>query len=252
MEQSEFVRRLKDLSELHANGVLTDEEFGVAKEKFLGEPVSFDLSDSRQGRPENDHVDPGSTSNRSGVGWPTGRGASFPSLARGVGPVPVWTGHSGAITSGIGGLVTLMAFLAMPMATFPLVGSMTGPTVAGYSAQLGALGCLWLVPLAAAAVTGIAAWQVIGTSLTMQARRIGSIALMVLAGLVVVDYIVVLTAVQYEIDSVGSRASVSATAFTGAGFWIALIGMAASLIGAGLEIRSHQPITPDNTLPGLG
>lgn len=244
MERSEFVRQLKDLSELHANEVLTDEEFGAAKEKLLGEPVPFDLSDSRQDRYESDHADHGSASNRSGASWPTDRNARFPSSL--VEPVPAWTGHSGAVISGIGGLVTLMAFLTMPMATFPFLGSMTGPTIASYSTQLGALGFLWLVPLVAAAVAGIAAWQVIGTSLTMQERRIGSIALMVLAGLVILDYIGVLTAVQYKIDSV------DATTFTGAGFWIALIGMTASIIGAGLEIRSHQPIIPDDTPPGLG
>lgn len=248
MEQSEFVRRLKDLSELHANGVLTDEEFDAAKEKFLEGPVPFDLSNSDQDCSVDDHADPGSASNRSGAGWSTGRGVSFSSQARSVGTVPVWTGHSGAVTSGIGGLVTLMAFLAMPMATFPFVGSMTGSTVAGYSAQLGVLGFLWLVPLAAAAVIGIAAWQVVNTLLTVQARRISLIALMVLAGVVFLDYIAVLTAVQYEIDSIGSRASVSATAFTGAGFWIALIGMAASIIGAALEMRSHQSIAPDGSL----
>lgn len=161
-------------------------------------------------------------------------------------PMPMLTGqragHGGAVTAGIGGLLTLLAFLAIPIATAGIFGSITGSGLAGFASEFGPLGLLWLVPVAAAAVVLIAAWLVFGTLSTTQARKTGSIVVMALAGLAIVDYIVVLGAIESETSRSGrSGFGVSAANFIGAGFWFALIGMAVALIGARVEMQSYRP-----------
>ncbi|MGH3925309.1 MAG: hypothetical protein ACRDTT_21020 [Pseudonocardiaceae bacterium] len=70
-----------------------------------------------------------------------------------------WAGRSGAVVAGGGGLVTLLAFLAMPIAMVPFFGSITGVSLAGYASEVGQLAWLWLVPPIAVAVVALAARQ---------------------------------------------------------------------------------------------
>lgn len=249
MDESGLVGRLKNLSELHASGALTDDEFTAAKASVLGAsraggslrhrgrtpiPVESQLRPRLRGRPHRDE-------RGSSLARPRGEASTSPAARRAAERVAApsakapWAGHGGAITSGTGGLLTLLAFLTMPLATVPFLGSITGANAAGFASQFGALGLLWLVPLLAAAVVGLASWQIFGVPDAQ--RRTVSITVMVLTGLVVLDFLVVLGAIQAET----SRLGVSVPSFTGAGLWFALIAMVAAGFGAGVELSSSRP-----------
>jgi hypothetical protein len=138
-----------------------------------------------------------------------------------------------------GGALTLLAFFAMPLVTVPIFGSLTGAGVAELSAQIGALGWLWLVPLSALAVAGIGAWQSLAADIPAQQRRTTSMTVTAAAGLVVLIYLIAIVAVQSEIsDAGGSRYGVSAGSILGAGFWIAMLAMIAAGAAAVVDLRS--------------
>lgn len=151
-----------------------------------------------------------------------------------------WAERGGAIACIAGGLLTLLAFLVMPLATVPFLGSMTAAETAAFSTEFGVLGLLYLVPLFAAAVVGTAGWQVFDPG-SQSRRRAGSITVLLLAGLVVLDYLVVIGALQAQASEFGG----SAPSLTGAGFWFALIGMFVAGIGAPLDERSTQRAAGD-------
>lgn len=241
MDESGLVRQLKELSELHATGAITDEEFVAAKAALLGGPRPGAASPGPGPVPKVASGGPawlGGVPSGAGPVAPTGPDTadlrSSPPGGGSTAPTSAgrWVGHGGAITSGVGGLVTLLAFVALPLATVPFLGSITGANAAGFASQFGALGLLWLVPLLAVAVVGIAGWQIFGTAGGQV--RAGSITIMVLAALVVLVYLIVLGAVQAETSKLG----VSAPSFFGVGFWFAALAIVAAGIGGAVEMAA--------------
>ncbi|WP_448627600.1 hypothetical protein [Geodermatophilus sp. URMC 64] len=201
----ELSARLQALADLHVAGTLTAEEFAAAKTRVLEEAA--------------------------GAG-PVAHPAGGPSAGRLV-------GHGGAVTAGAGGVLTLLAFLAFPLGTVPFFGSITAASLAGMSSEVGELGLLWLIPLIAVAVAGTGAWLAFAAPPGEQVRR-ASTVVAVLAGVVVLVYVVALVAVQSELSDSGATATgMSAAGLAGAGFWFALLGMAAAAIGAVVEKRTR-------------
>lgn len=234
MDGSGLVRQLKELSELHATGAISDAEFAAAKAAVLrGLPLGAGPSGAGPSGPP--VADPAAAVPGP---EPEGRPPTPAGPVRGGAPGPVpgnrFTGHGGAITAGAGGLIMLLAFLALPLATVPFLGSLTAADAAGLASQLGVLGLLWFVPLLAAAVVGIACWLLFGEP--GDNRRTASISAMVMAGLVVLVYLVVLGSVQAEASGRGG----SVPSFFGAGFWIAVLAAVAAGIGAAVEMAASR------------
>ncbi len=197
-----LIGRLRELAALHAAGSLSAEEFADAKARLLG---------------------------AAGPGYPAGAvghpAAGHPAAGH---PSPGLRPRAAAIVAMLGGGIALLAFVAMPMASVPILGSITGVRLAGFASEEGSLVLLWLVPLAAAAVVGLGGWLQFTRAAGPAARRRGSMIVLVLAGLTTLVHIVALLVVEGELSGVG----LSATSLTGVGFWIALLGMMAAGIAA--------------------
>jgi hypothetical protein len=120
----------------------------------------------------------------------------------------------------------------MPLISVPYYGgfSFTG---AGFATQNGSAALLWLIPLASVAVTGIGAWQRFSTTAAPKQRVIGSVWSLILAGLVVLFYIIALISMQSQAGSTG---------FIGAGFWFALLGMTVAGVGATVELKAARAL----------
>jgi len=119
------------------------------------------------------------------------------------------------------------------MASAPILGSITGSGLAGYASEEGALGWLWLIPIAAAALTGLGAWTRFASNLAPPSYRRASIAAIALAVLIVLVYLIVFAAVQNAISGYGgSSIGLSASNLLGAGFWFALLGAIVAAAGA--------------------
>lgn len=192
-----LIGRLRELAALHGAGSLSAEEFADAKARLLG---------------------------AAGPGYPAGA-VGHPAAGH---PAPGLRPRAPAIVAMLGGGIALLAFVAMPMASVPILGSITGVRLAGFASEEGSLVLLWLVPLAAAAVVGLGGWLQFTRAAGPAARRRGSMIVLVLAGLITFVHIVALLVVEGELSGVG----LSATSLTGVGFWIALLGMMAAGIAA--------------------
>ncbi|GAA3610446.1 hypothetical protein GCM10022419_114310 [Nonomuraea rosea] len=191
MDDLEMVRRLRQLAQLHSRGSLTDEEFALAKERLL----------SRAEGPV--HI-----------------------------PGPRSTGVRLAATTFLaGGVLALFAFFAMPMGSLPLLGSVTGPDLAGMASEeggseVGALALLWLVPMAAATTAVLGAW-LLRSNVVPSSRTVASSVVLASAALVVAIYVIALGWVQYNLDQTAtSILGYSAIDLAGAGFWLVLCAMA--------------------------
>jgi hypothetical protein len=222
MSESELARRLQELSDLYAKGAITAEEFAAAKATVLAQP-------DRSATPSATVSDrPGGVTGTPRRRQPPGSGLS---------------GHSGAVTSAVAGLVVLVAFLAMPMATVPFFGSLTGVGMAGEASEMALLGLLWLVPLAATGIVGLAVTQILAVA-APSARRARSAAIIGLAVLVWLVYAVVLGSVQDKISEVsgigGFRLNVSVTDFLASGVWFAVLAAGVAGVGAWLEMTSGR------------
>jgi hypothetical protein len=142
-------------------------------------------------------------------------------------------GHSGAVTSAAAGAVVLLAFLVLPMATVPVLGSISASGLAGESSLFGPLGLLWLVPVEALAIIGLAALQVL-SSPTRQACRARSLGIIVVAGGVWATYCGVLVSLQSRITQLSERLSIST--FFGYGLWFAIVAAAVAAVGGVIEM----------------
>jgi hypothetical protein len=151
-------------------------------------------------------------------------------------------GHWGAAGAAAGGFVVLLAFFALPVATVPFLGSLTSSQAAGFASELGVLGLLWLVPLAALGLVGAALWLILGDVPPHQ-RRFGAVSIAVLAGLVVAVYVILLLA----LDAQASEFGASASSITGGGFWIAILAAIGAGVGAGFELSAsnRRPERPE-------
>jgi hypothetical protein len=147
------------------------------------------------------------------------------------------TGHGGALTSGIAGAVLLLAFLVLPMATLPFVGSISGSGVAGESSLFGLFGLLWLVPVEALAIMGVATLQIVAPP--VQGRGFArSLTIVFVAAGVWATYIVVLVSLQSQVSELSEELSISA--FLGVGLWFALVAAAVAAVGALVEMSARR------------
>lgn len=284
MSQSELVKQLQQLSELHSQGAITDAEFAAAKQQLLNAgaaPAAPSRSApdlqacpdpnarSEWARDASAHPAPEPQGPRTRVfgtdfAPPNQAGGSIGSLNR-PGSVPAgWpsaqpaparmarsspaaesappnlssrlAGHSGAVTSAVAGAVVLLSFLVLPMANVPFLGSISGSGVAGQSSLFGLFGLLWLVPVEALAIMGIAAVQIMMPA-TVGARRARSLVVIALAAGVWATYVVVLISLQAQISEISTRLSISA--FLGAGLWLALVAAAVAAVGSLVEMTAR-------------
>ena len=161
MDSSEMVRQLEELAGLHAQGTLTAEECAAAEERLLRitatpPPAHSDAVPIRNPVPDT-HV-----TARESVGPPgqldrPGVSALVDADLRGVAQDRRRSGTATAML--VGGGVSFVTFLALPIASVPFLGSITGVALAGHASEVSAFGWPWLVLVATAAVTGLGAWQ---------------------------------------------------------------------------------------------
>jgi len=171
---------------------------------------------------------------------PFGAPMDGPMAERGsAGPAAMKWGGSGPATAiRVGGAVALLSFVALPMASVPFLGSITGAGLASHASEVGALGWLWLVLIGSLAVTGLGAWQRFAANLVPAVRRRAAIATLLCACLIVLIYLIVFAALQNAISSNGgSGIGISASDLLGAGFWFALLGALVAAVGAVLQLR---------------
>ena len=98
--------------------------------------------------------------------------------------------------------MTGLAYLLMPVATIPLVGSFAAPSLLTQLPEVSSLTWLRLEPVAAAATIGAGGNQITNSGI--------------------------------------SELGISAATFTGAGFWLALIGAIAAFLGAAVELDTSR------------
>jgi hypothetical protein len=145
----------------------------------------------------------------------------------------------GGVIAVVGGALTALAYLVMPLATVPLLGSVTAPNLAGAPGDDGSLALLPLVPIAAAVIIGIGLWLLLGRPGT-RARTVGAVGILACAVLVALAYLIPLNSLNNEITSVGADIfGISATTFTGTGFWFTLIGALVAAVGAAVELSGR-------------
>jgi len=148
--------------------------------------------------------------------------------------------HTSYVVAGAG-LLTLLAFFAMPLASLPVVGSVTGANVAALASKVGSLALLWLVPICAVVITGTGVWQSLPATHPPTQRRIATVMALVAAGAAVLVYLAVLVGAQNQLaHTSASRLGISALSLAGAGFWIGLLALAAAGIAALLDLVTSK------------
>jgi hypothetical protein len=131
----------------------------------------------------------------------------------------------GSLIATAGGILTELAYLTMPVATLPLIGSITA-----------GLALLHVVPIAAAGIIGLGLWLRLGNP-SRTVAMMASIGILVCSMLIAVAYLVPYNSLNSDLEgSWASALGISATSFTGGGFWIALIGTIIASIGAIIEL----------------
>jgi hypothetical protein len=135
-------------------------------------------------------------------------------------------------------LLTAAAYWALPVATVPLVGSLTAPSLIGQISDPGSLGLLGLAPITSLITIVLAVWLLVGR-LAGGARQLVSAAILLCAVLSAAAYLIPLGTVDHAITSTGaSELGIRATTFTGIGFWLAVVGAVISGVGAIIELSA--------------
>lgn len=240
----DLVRQLAMLADLHAAGALDGDEFALAKQRLLS-------GGGAGGRV------PDTAMTSAGMQQVAAVPSAVPHAARPFDPdTPVapsersvgvspgaaiqQRGRVAAGVAGGGGLLTLLAFLAMPIATVPFLGSITGAGLAGQASELGSLGMLWLIPLAAGAVALLAGWRLFGSD--PGSGRAASVASCLLAVLACVVYLGGLAQFGQAIsDSGASGFGIDALDVIGPGFWIGLLGSVVAVLASVAAIPANEP-----------
>lgn len=144
----------------------------------------------------------------------------------------------GGVIALVGGVLTGLAYLVLPVATVPLIGSITAPSLAGQAPDTPSLGLLPLVPVASVVTIAVGLWLALAAP-KGRARVVGAGGVLVCAVLTVLAYLLPYVQVNNAINESGAASlGISATTFTGSGFWLALIGALLAAIGAGLELNA--------------
>jgi hypothetical protein len=145
---------------------------------------------------------------------------------------------SGAIILA-GGILTALAYWLMPVATIPLIGSVTAPDLLGAAADSGSFGLLRLVPVTVLAVVVAGVWLLARS--TGRGRPIASLVAVVCAAVTLLAYLIPLGRVDQALDRAGAdQLGIDATNLTGAGFWVTLIGAVVTIVGAVVELATAR------------
>jgi len=149
------------------------------------------------------------------------------------------TRRPGDVVAAIGGVLTLFAYLVLPVATIPLIGSVSAPALADEVSDAGSLALLRIVPVTAVVTIAIGVWLWFGKA-ALRARAIGAIVILVCAVLTALAYLIPYARLQGAITDIGANSlGISATTFTGIGFWCGLLGAVVSAIGAAVQLSGR-------------
>jgi hypothetical protein len=146
--------------------------------------------------------------------------------------------RTGGLVIAVGGLLTALAYWVLPMASVPLVGSLTATTLIEEASGSGPFGLLRFVPATAIVTVLIGLWLLLGTP-SGTPPWVGAIVVLLCSALTALAYLVPLGRVDNELISSGvSDLGLRATNLTGAGFWLALAGAFVAAIGAAVQLTA--------------
>jgi hypothetical protein len=150
----------------------------------------------------------------------------------------------GFIIASCGGVVALFAFFLLPYLSLGFLGSLTGAQLASVNNQLiQGMGVLWLEPLVAAAVIGIAIYSIVKSQrdeLDKQVANGLAVALILLAGITLFVLFLRYLSDAQPPQSESGFAGPSLASFYGAGMWIYFLAMLAVLAGGIVQLRSFS------------
>ncbi|WP_028933911.1 hypothetical protein [Pseudonocardia spinosispora] len=149
----------------------------------------------------------------------------------------------GGLTAG-GGVLVGVAYLLLPVASIPLIGSLTAPSLAGELPDAGSLTLLRLVPLTSVVMLGVGLWLVLART-GAGAAKVASAVVVVCAVLTALAYLMPYGELSREISGSGAEElGISATTFTGSGFWCALLGAVVAAAGAVVVFTGARASVP--------
>ncbi len=143
----------------------------------------------------------------------------------------------GFLIATAGGALALFAFFFLPYLSLGFSGPLTGSQLASMNS-----GLLWLEPLIAAAVIGIAVYQIArsqGHEIDKQAAWRLAIALMILAGITLLALFIKYTIdTQPPIQLPSGSSGPPLASFYSSGIWVYFLGMLAVFVGGIVQVRS--------------
>lgn len=144
-------------------------------------------------------------------------------------------GPLGAITV-VGAVLTALAYVFAPVASVPLIGSMTAPALTSELTSPTSLIPLKFEPIAVLIMIVGAFWLLLdrrGAS-----RRTGvAVTVLVASGYTVLAYLVPYAVLDSQLEDVGvTSVGISAATLTGAGFWLVLVGAVLTATGVALGL----------------
>jgi hypothetical protein len=145
-------------------------------------------------------------------------------------------------TSGVivlaGGVLIALAYWVLPVATVPLVGSVSAPALVD-EVSGASFGLLRVVPLTALLTVAAGVWLLARP--TGRGRRVAQLLALGCAVLTALAYLVPLGRVDQALDSAGADSlGIEATNLTGTGFWLALIGSVVAAVGAAVPLATAR------------
>lgn len=147
---------------------------------------------------------------------------------------------SGGVIALCGGVVGGLTYLLLPVATIPLVGSLAAPDLAGAAPEAPSLALLHIVPVAVLVTIGVGLWLLIGKP-AGRAQRIGGVVLIGCAAVIAFAYLWPFARLQDELSGSGvSSLGITATTFTGIGFWLAVIAAVVTATGGIVELTGAR------------
>lgn len=146
--------------------------------------------------------------------------------------------RTGGVIAVVGGLLAALAYWVMPVATIPLVGSVTAPALIEEASDAASLGLLRIVPVTVILTILLGFWLLLARP-SGRFRPVAAVVVLLCSLLTVVAYLIPLGRIDNAITSSGAaELGIRATTFTGAGFWLAIIGAVVAAIGAIVELSS--------------
>lgn len=148
----------------------------------------------------------------------------------------------GGVIALCGGLINGLTYLLLPVATIPLVGSLAAPDLAGAAPEAPSLALLHIVPVAVLVAIGISLWLLIGKP-AGRAQRVGGAALIGCAAVIAIAYLWPFARLQDELSGSGvASLGITATTFTGIGFWLAVIAAIVTATGGIVELTGSRTV----------